>query len=88
MTNLSKYQFNVDEMDLFKNSLEFSIPPRFLKTTDVFCQFDMIAKFMTQKHDENQTSTRLKNELSQMADSYAYKYTPSTVLKNIKLYKH
>ena len=37
----------------------------------------MIAKFMTQKHDDNQTSTWLKNELLQMADSYAYKYTPS-----------
>ena len=77
VANPSKYQLNVGEMDLLKNGLEFLIPSKFLKKTDVFCQFDMIAKFMTQKHDDNQTSTWLKNELSQMADSYAYKYTPS-----------
>ena len=64
-------------MDLLKNSSELSIPPRFLKKTDVFCQFDMIAKFMTQELDDNQTITRLKNELSQIANSYVYKYKPS-----------
>ena len=31
---------------------------------------------MTQELDDNQTSNRLKNELSQMANSYVYKYTP------------
>ena len=89
MTNLSKYQLNVDEMDLLKNGLEFSALPKFLKKTDVFCQFDMIAKLMTQELDDNQTATRLKNELSQMAGSYVYKYTPSfNSLKNIKFYKN
>ena len=63
VTNLSKYQLSVDKMDLLKNGLEFSIPPKFLKKTDIFCQFDMIAKYMTQELDDNQTSTRLKNEL-------------------------
>ena len=77
VTNLSKYQLSVNEMDLLKSGLEFSIPPRFLKKIDVFFQFDMIAKFMTQELDDKQTSTRLKNELSQMANTYVYKYTPS-----------
>ena len=77
VTDLSKYQLKVDEMDLLKNCLEFSIPLRFLKKTAVFSQFDMIPKFMTQELDDNQTSTRLKKELSQMANSYVYKYTPS-----------
>ena len=77
VTNLSKDQLNVDEMDLLKIGLEFSLPPRFLRKIDVFCQFDTIAKFMTQKFDDNHTSTRLKNELSQMPNSYVYKYTPS-----------
>ena len=70
VTNLSKYQLNVGEMELVKNGLELSIPPKFVKKTDVFCQCDMIVKFMTQELDDNQTSTRLKNELSQMANSY------------------
>ena len=52
VTNLSKYQLNADEMDVLKNGLEFSIPPKFLKKTDVFCQFDMIAKFMTHELDD------------------------------------
>ena len=77
VTSLSKYRLNVGEMDLLKNGLEFSIPPRFLKKIDVCCQFDMVLKFMTQELDDNQTSNRLKNELSQMANSYVYKYTPS-----------
>ena len=77
VTNLSKYQLNEDEIALLKNGLEFSIPPMFLKKTDVFCQFDMIGKFMTQELEDNEISTRLKNELSQMFNSYVYKYTPS-----------
>ena len=89
VTNLSKYQLNMDEMESLKNGLEFSIKPKFLKKTNVFSQFDMTAKFMTQELDDNQTSTRLKNELSQMANSYVYKYTPSfNSLKNIKFYKN
>ena len=45
----------------------------------------MIAKFMTQELDDSQISTRLKNKLSQMANSYVYKYTPS--LKSLKKQK-
>ena len=76
-TNLSKYQLNMDAMDLLKNGVEYSISPRFLKKTDVFCHFDIIAKFMTQELEDNQIFTWLKNKLSQMANSYVYKYTPS-----------
>ena len=56
-TNLSKYQLNMDAMDLLKNGVEYSISPRFLKKTDVFCQFDIIAKFMTQELEDNQIFT-------------------------------
>ena len=42
-----------DEMDLLKNGLDFSILSRFLKKTDVFCQFDMIAKFMMLELEDN-----------------------------------
>ena len=84
VTNLSNYQLNRDEMDLLKNGLEFLMPPRFFKENQ-FCQFDMIAKFMTQELDDSQISTRLKNKLSQMANSYVYKYTPS--LKSLKKHK-
>ena len=37
----------------------------------------MIGKFMTQELEDNEISTRLKNELSQMFNCYVYKYTPS-----------
>ena len=46
ITNLSDYRLNTEEIDLLKNGLNFSIPPKFIKKTDVFCQFDMIAKFL------------------------------------------
>ena len=44
-------------MDLLKNDLDFSISSRFLKKRDVFCQFDMIVKFMTEKLGQNQITT-------------------------------
>ena len=60
----------------------------------MFCQFDMIAKFMTQELDDNQISTRQKNELSQMVNSYVYEYTTSfnslkkqKILQKLKFYK-
>ena len=40
---------------------------------------------MTQELDNNQISTQLKNELSQMANSYVYKYTPS--FNSLRKYK-
>ena len=44
--------------------------------TDVFCQFNMIAKFMTKDIEENEISTQLKGELTHLANCYIYKYTP------------
>ena len=57
MINLSKYKLDEDEMDLLKNDLDFSISSRFLKKRDAFCQFNMIAKFMTEKLEENRITT-------------------------------
>lgn len=57
VTNPSKCQLDEDEMDLFKNGLDFSIPLRFLIRADVFCHFDMIVKFMKQELEDNQIST-------------------------------
>ena len=54
ITNLSDYRLNTEEIDLFKNGLNFSIPPNFEKETDVFCQYDMIAKFLTKDIEENE----------------------------------
>ena len=77
ITNLSDYRLNTEEIDLLKNGLNFSIPPKFIKKTDVFCQFDMIAKFLTKDIEENEVSTQLKSELTHLANCYIYKYTPS-----------
>ena len=68
---------NTEEIDLLKNGLNFSIPPKFIKKTDMFCQFDMIAKFLTKDIEENEVSTQLKSELTHLANCYIYKYTPS-----------
>ena len=77
MKNLSDYRLNTQGIDLLKNGLNFSIPPKFIKKTDVFCQFDMIAKFVTKDIEENEVSTQLKSELTHLANCYIYKYTPS-----------
>ena len=68
---------NTEEVDLLKNGLYFSIRPKLVKKTDVFCQFDMIAKFLTKDIEENEVSTQLKNELTHLANFYIYKYIRS-----------
>ena len=66
--------------------INFSIPPKFIKKTDVFCQFDMIAKFLTKDIEGNEVSAQLKSELTQLANCYIYKYTPSkSFLKKHKI---
>ena len=73
----TEYRLNTEEIDLLKNGLNFSIPPVFIKKTEVFCQFDMITKFLTNDIEENEVSTQLKSELTRLANSYIYRYTPS-----------
>ena len=75
--NLSSQTLSNDELDILKNGLSFSIPPAFLKKTDVFAQFDMINKFMTKELKDAKNSPILKSELSHLANSYVYKYSPS-----------
>ena len=50
---------------------------KFVKKTDVFCQFDMITKFLTKDIEENEVSAHLKSELMHLANCYIYKYTHS-----------
>ena len=76
IASLSDYRLHTEEIDLLKNGLNFSIPPKFIKKTDVFCQFDMIAKFLTKDIEENEVSTQLKSERTHLANCYIYKYTP------------
>ena len=48
-----------------------------MKKPDVFCQFDIIAKFMTEGIEGIEVSTQLKNELTHLTNCYIYKYTPN-----------
>ena len=77
VTILSDYRPNTKEIDLLKNGLNFSITPKFMKKTDVFCQFDIIAKLLTEDIEENEISAKLKSELTHLANCYIYKYTSS-----------
>ena len=52
--NLSDYRLNTKEIDLLKNGLNVSIPPKFIRKIDAFFQFDMIAKFWTTDVEENE----------------------------------
>ena len=58
ITNLSKYWLNSEEIDLLKNGLNFSISPKLIKKSHVFCQFNMTAK-MNKDIEENEVSTQL-----------------------------
>ena len=51
----------------------------------MFCQFDISAKYLTKDIEENEVSAQLKSELTHLANSYIYKYTPSkSSLKSTK----
>ena len=52
--NLPDYRLNTEEIDLLKNGLNVSIPPKVKTKTGVFCQFEMIAKFLTNDVEENE----------------------------------
>ena len=80
--NLSSYQFADDELELLKNGLSFSLPPNYIRKTDVFTQFEMISRFMCNELTDDKLAPRLKSELSHLANCYVYKYTPSkSILK-------
>ena len=80
---------NAEEIESLKNGLNFSIPLKFTKKADVFCQFEMIAKFMTKDIEENQVTTHLTIELTNLANCYIYKDTLcKSSSKNTKFYKN
>ena len=43
----------------------------------MFCQFDVITKFLTKAIEENEVSTQLKSKLTHLVNCYSYKYTPN-----------
>ena len=48
----------------------------------------MIPKFLTKDIEENEVSAKLKSELTDLANCYIYKYTPSkSPLKNLKIWQ-
>ena len=46
-TNLSSYTLSLEELDILKYGLSYSIPPQTINRTDVFTTFYMINRFLT-----------------------------------------
>ena len=46
ITNLSTYGLSPDELDILRQGLQHSIPPRYLNKSDIFCSFELIHRFL------------------------------------------
>ena len=79
VTNLSNTKLTQPELDLLNNGLSFSIPPKYIKKSDVFTQFEMINRFMKQELKGDEFKMEVKNELSHMANCYENNYKPTEI---------
>ena len=77
VTNLSSHKLSPDELNLLKNGLQHSIPPNYLKKSDIFTSFELIHRFLTEDLKDSKFSSQLKSDLSHLVNSYYYNYHPN-----------
>ena len=75
--NLSAFPSTQDELDILKNGLNHSIPPKRLIKSDILSTFEMVHRCMKEDLKDGKDPAALKAELSHMANCYFYNYTPS-----------
>ena len=91
ITNLTNYQLTQEETDILASGLSFSIAPLSLKKSDIFTSFENINRFLTKNLKDESDKNHMTAELSHLANTYFYNYTPSPrilhqhkILKNLK----
>lgn len=75
--NLSSSNLTIDELDLLKNGLDFSIPPYKIKKSDVYTSFETIHRFMVNEIKDKNNKGELKAQLSHLACSYYSSFQPN-----------
>ena len=77
ITNLSSYKLSHEEANILKYGLGSSIPPERLSRTDVFVNFDLIHRYLTEKLKSRDDESSLRSNLSHLANSYYSNYKPT-----------
>ena len=70
ITNLSSY--------ILKYEVGNSIPPERLSCTDVFVNFDLTHRYLTEELKNRDDKSSLRRNFSHLANSYYSKYKPTT----------
>ena len=77
ISNLSSYNLTQDEQSILQLGLNHCIPPLAIRKTDVFTSFEMIHRFLREDLKDASQKEHLKSELSHLANSFYYNYSPS-----------
>ena len=77
ITKLSTYDLSPDELDILRQGLQHSIPPRYLNKSDIFCSFELIHRFLKEDLKNSEDAGHLKSDLSHLANSFYYRYYPT-----------
>ena len=77
ITNLSSYKISHEEANILKYGLGNSIPPERLSRTDVFVNFDLIHRYVTEELESRHDGSSLRSNLSHLANSYYSNYKPT-----------
>ena len=70
VTNLSSHQSKDEELELFKNGLDFSIKALGLSSTNILTTFERIHQTIKHNIRNQEDYTHLKTELAHIAHSY------------------
>ena len=91
VTNLMQYELSLEESDLLKAGLYFSIQPDKIRKSEIFTTFEKIHRSFLNNLKSEETKSQIKAHLSYLANSYFYNYKPSPrilrqhrVLRNLR----
>ena len=77
VTNLMQYELSLEESDLLKAGLYFSIQPDKIRKSEIFSTFEKIHRSFLTNLKPEETKTQIKTQLSYLANSYFYNYKPA-----------
>ena len=81
--DLTTYDLTTEELDIFKQGFQHSIPPNHLNKTDIFASFELIHRFLEEDLNNNEEAGHMKSALSYLATSYYNYYPTKETIKNM-----
>ena len=91
ITKLTQYELSLEQSDLLKAGLYFSIQPDKIRKSEIFTTFEKIHRSFINNLKSKETKSQIKASLSYLANSYFYNCKPSPcilrqnrVLRNLR----